>query len=169
MPATFLQQLLARDPRKLARFPAPAIDQALTAWRELSEAAQSPAPAPAATPAPAGDTAALDAPLADLATHVWRARHRLNDNAQPADAIRRTGRHIDSAVEAFTQLDLNLKDWINEPYDPGLPVKVLTFQPTAGLTRDTVIEVIRPAVLWRGRLLQSGEVVVGTPLEPSKA
>ncbi|MFH1498692.1 MAG: hypothetical protein ABII82_12805 [Verrucomicrobiota bacterium] len=165
MPATFLQQLLARDPRKLARFPDPAIDQALTAWRALSESLAESAATPAA-PAPPTDAAAdLDGPLADLATHVWRARHRLQDNAQPADAVRRSGRHIDSAVEAFGQLELTLKDWLNEPYDPGLPVKVLTFQPTPGLTRDTVIEAIRPAVLWRGRLLQSGEVVVGTPLE----
>ncbi len=169
MPATFLQQLLARDPRKLARFPDPAIDQALTAWRALSETIATPvaAPAPAAPSAAtaASDAAGLDGPLADLATHVWRARHRLQDNAQPADVVRRSGRHIDAAVEAFAQLELTLKDWLNEPYDPGLPVKVLTFQPTPGLSRDTIVEAIRPAVLWRGRLLQSGEVVVGVPLD----
>ncbi len=166
MPASFLHYLLARDPRKLARFPVPAIDDALTAWRELADAPVSrPSSAPAPAPSGGSAEAELDGPLADLATHVWRARHRLNDAAQPADALRRTSRHIDSAVESFRLLDLNLKDWINEPYDPGLPVKVLTYQPTAGLTRDTVIEVIRPAVLWRGRLLQSGEVVVGTPVE----
>lgn len=162
MSASFLTHLLARDPRKLARFPEPALDQALAAWRAIKDTAEAPAPAPA-TAAVETPSADLDGPLADLATHVWRARHRLNDSAQPADALRRTSRHIDSAVESFRQLDLNLKDWINEPYDPGLPVKVLTFQPTAGLTRDTVIEAVRPAVLWRGRLLQSGEVVVGTP------
>lgn len=168
MPATFLQQLLARDPRKLARFPDPAIDQALTAWRALSESLSETAATPPPEP-PAAPAAGLDGPLADLATHVWRARHRLNDQSEPADAVRRSGRHIDSAVEAFAQLELTLKDWLNEPYDPGLPVKVLTFQPTPGLARDTVIEAIRPAVLWRGRLLQSGEVVVGTPPDASAA
>lgn len=162
MPASFLQHLMARDPRKLAEFPAPDFDRALSAWRQVVESIESaPVPAPAE---PAG-TAEIDGPIADLATHVWRARHRLNDQSQPADALRRTARHIDSAVETFRQIDLSLKDWINEPYDPGLPVKVLTFQSKPGLTRDTVIEAIRPAVLWRGRLLQSGEVVVGTPAD----
>lgn len=163
MSASFLQQLFAKDPRKLARFPTPDFDRALSAWRELAEQASRPAPPPPVT-APAA--AEIDGPVADLATHVWRARHRLNsDQSQAADALRRTARHIDSAMETFKLIDLNLKDWVNEPYDPGLPVKVLTFQPTPGLTRDTVIEAIRPAVLWRGRLLQSGEVVVGTPVE----
>ncbi len=160
MSPSFLTHLLARDPRKLARFPDPALDQALAAWRAIKDTPEAPPAPPAPVETSTGD---IDGPLADLATHVWRARHRLNDTAQPADALRRTSRHIDSAVESLRLLDLNLKDWINEPYDPGLPVKVLTFQPTAGLTRDTVIEVVRPAVLWRGRLLQSGEVVVGTP------
>lgn len=165
MPATFLQLLFARDPRKLATFPSVSLDQALTAWREFAEASSVEPAAPAN--APASSDTDLDAPLADLATHVWRARYRLRDNAQPVDTLRRTSRHIDSAVETFRLLDLDLKDWVNEPYDPGLPVKVLTFQPTENLTRDTIIEVIRPAVLWRNRLLQSGEVVVGTPLKKS--
>jgi hypothetical protein len=57
-----------------------------------------------------------------------------------------------------------MNDWVNQPYDTGLPVKVLSFQPTPGLDRDTVIETVRPTVIWKDRLLQSGEVIVGTPV-----
>jgi hypothetical protein len=60
-----------------------------------------------------------------------------------------------------------IRDQLNEPYDPGLPVNVLTFQPMPGLTRDTIIEVVRPTIIWQERVLQIGEVVVGTPANSS--
>ena len=62
------------------------------------------------------------------------------------------------------QMGLTMNDWVNQPYDAGLPVKVLTFQPTPGLDRDTILETVRPTVIWKDRLLQSGEVIVGTPV-----
>jgi hypothetical protein len=65
-------------------------------------------------------------------------------------------------------MGITLNDWIGQPYDPGLPVKVLTFQPAEGVVRDTVIEAVRPTVIWRDRLLQLGEVVVGIPINPEK-
>lgn len=204
MPSSLLQQFLATDPRKLARFPEAPLDRALADWRRLSSAppaptketapvpteaapASAPAPAPtpatatqvatpepapvAATPAVAATAAPVEAAVApdfgpafaDLATHVWRARNRIG--AAPPEVTRRALRHLDAAMETLRDLDVTSKDWLNEPYDPGLPLKVISFQPAAGLVRDTVIEVVRPAVFWRQRLVQSGEVVVGRPPE----
>jgi hypothetical protein len=34
--------------------------------------------------------------------------------------------------------------------------------------RDTVIETVRPTVMWKDRLVQLGEVVVGTPVNPEE-
>lgn len=184
MPSTLLQQFLATDPRKLARFPDAPLDQAMADWQRLVTAAPATAAAPVATAAPASSpvltpspapsvSAPTDAPaaqefgpaFAELATHVWRARSRLG--SAPADVARRSLRHLEAAIETLRQLEVTSKDWLNEPYDPGLPLKVISFQPTAGLVRDTVIEVVRPAVFWRDRLVQSGEVVVGRSLEES--
>jgi hypothetical protein len=63
-------------------------------------------------------------------------------------------------------MGLTMNDWVNQPYDAGLPVKVLTFQPTPGLSRDTILEAVRPTVIWKDRLLQLGEVIVGIPVNP---
>jgi|UPI000696A777 hypothetical protein len=153
MSSTLLQQLLARDPRKLAHFPEPPLDRALSDWHRLLNTPPAPNPASAA-PAPE-----LGQAYAELATHVWRTRHRLSD--APPDLLRRALRHLDGATETLRQLDVTSKDWLNEPYDPGLPLKVIAFQPSPGLVRDTIIEVVRPAVYWQNRLVQSGEVVVG--------
>jgi hypothetical protein len=161
MSSSLLQQFLARDPRKLARFPEPPIDRALADWHRLVNA---PPPPPAAA-APSSPSPELGPVYAELATHVWRTRNRLGD--APPDVLRRALRHLDGATETLRQLDVTMKDWLNEPYDPGLPLKVIAFQPSQGLVRDTVIEVVRPAVYWQNRLVQSGEVVVGRPVTES--
>jgi hypothetical protein len=160
--SSFFAQVFARDPRRIVRFPDAPIDQALADWKKIQStpapAADLPAPT-AGAPAPALDQ------IAAVATHVWRAKSKLVDPAtgQPREETRRTYRHIESTLDALAQMGVVIRNLLNEPYDPGLPVNVLTFQPTPGLARDTIIEVVRPTIIWQDRVLQVGEVVVGTP------
>jgi hypothetical protein len=154
---SFFDLVFARDPRRMVRFPEAPLDQALADWAKLQS---TPAPAPTAeAPAPALDQ------MAAIATHVWRAKNKLIDPAtgQPREETKRTYRHIESTLDALAQMGVVIRDQLNEAYDPGLPVNVLTFQPMPGLSRDTIIEVVRPTIIWRERVLQVGEVVVGTP------
>jgi hypothetical protein len=125
-------------------------------------------PPPVAPAPPAEDAEALAAALGTLATQVWRARSRIIDPAtgEPREEMKRVHRHVEGALEVLKQLGLTMNDWVNQPYDAGLPVKVLTFQPTPGLARDTILEAVRPTVIWKDRLLQMGEVVVGIPVSP---
>ncbi len=152
---SFFDQVFARDPRRIVRFPEAPLDRALADWKKIQS---TPAPA-VATPAPALDQ------IAAIATHVWRAKNKLIDPAsgQPHEETRRTYRHIESTLDALAQMGVVIHDQLNEPYDPGLPVNVLTFQPMPGLSRDTIVEVVRPTIIWQERVLQIGEVVVGTP------
>ncbi len=175
----FLAQVLARDPRGLVSLPEAPVDRAfeefLALHRSLQEAAASSAAASAASPSPhATPEASVPTPLPGpelssflcrLATHVWRAKSKMVDPATGAarDDMRRVYRHIEGAVETLAQNGVVLQDWLNQAYDVGLPVKVLSYQPTPGLTRDTILETLRPAVIWNGRMLQLGEVIVGTP------
>jgi hypothetical protein len=167
---TFLQQVFARDPRRIARLPDAPVDRAMEEWRRSQTPA---APGPVAAPAAAPATALADstpaegfgAAIGNLATHVWRAKNKMVDakTGLPHEETKRAYRHVEAAIEALQQLEVTMQDWLHQSYDAGLPVKVLTFQPTPGLTRDTVVEVIRPAVIWKNQLLQLGEVVVGIP------
>jgi hypothetical protein len=108
--------------------------------------------------------------LAGLATQVWRARNRIIDPAtgEPREEMKRIHRHIEGAYETFSQMGLALNDWVGQPYDPGLPVKVLTFQPSPGVTRDTVLEAVRPTIIWKEQLVQMGEVIVAIPETPEE-
>ncbi len=173
-----LQLLMANEPRKLARLPEAPLEKALAEVEALRHspppAAVPPAPiAPAEATGPtvpADRTNPLDGPLAALATHIWRAQARMLDpkTGEPREETRRLYRHIEGALEAFTTMGVRLSDWIGQPYDSGLPLKVLSFEPTPDLVRDTVVEAVRPAIFWQDRLLQVGEVIVGIPPTPSK-
>jgi hypothetical protein len=171
---TFVAQLLARDPRRLVRFPDYPVDTALAELTELKgqlDAAQKQlqAPPPAAAAPSAPSTEGLGGPISALATQIWRTKIKMLDpvSGEPREESKRVYRHVESSLEALTQMGVTLNDWLGQPYDPGLPVKVLTFQPTDEVTRDTIVEAVKPTVIWRDQLLQLGEVVVGIP--PTKA
>jgi len=180
MQYSLLAQLLARDPRKDVRFPDVPLDQALAVLQQMETTLQELKTAPASQPVaatleamppvvpiPAASTGLeeLTGSLAGLATQVWRARNRIIDpeTGEPREEMRRIYRHIEGAFESFTQMGLTINDWSKQPYDAGLPVKVLTFQPTPDLQRDTVLEAVRPTVIWKDQVLQMGEVIVGIP------
>jgi hypothetical protein len=121
---------------------------------------------PPVVPVPAAEgLESLDGSLAGLATQIWRARNRIIDpeTGEPREEMRRVYRHIEGALEMFSEMGLTMNDWLKQPYDAGLPVKVLTFQPTPDVQRDTVLEAVRPTIIWKDRLLQMGEVIVATP------
>lgn len=137
--------------------------------------ALAPAQAPTSAPAPVtvvSSEAYLDelgGSMAALATQVWRARNRIIDpeTGEPREEMRRLHRHVEGAFEALREMGLQINDWMKQPYDSGLPVKVLTFQPASEVQRDTVLEATRPTVIWKERLLQMGEVIVGIPQSQS--
>jgi hypothetical protein len=169
-------QLLAKNPRTQARFPDVPVDQALREFEEMQKKVSTPsstaAPANPPLAAVASDSSgdlstALHGSITNIVTNLWRAKAKLIEpgTGEPKEETRRVYRHIEGALETFTQLGLSITEMVNQPYDPGLPVKVLTFQPTPGLKRDTIVEVVRPTIIWRDTLLQMGEIVVGIPAE----
>jgi hypothetical protein len=114
------------------------------------------------------DDEACDAVLARLALHVWRARSRTINPAtgEVREDMQKIHRHVMGALETLEQAGLRMEDWLGKPYDVGLPLKVLSYQPSPGLAQDTIIETLRPVILIKGRMLQLGEVIVGTPATP---
>jgi hypothetical protein len=105
---------------------------------------------------------------AGIATNAWRLRARLldTDRQEPRDETsRRLLRHVDAIVEGLKQFWLEIEDPTGQPYDSGLALKVVSFEPTAALTEETIIETVRPAIRWQGQLVQVGEVIVGIPPE----
>ena len=105
--------------------------------------------------------------LADVGTGLWRLRHRMVQPGtdQPLDEMRRAYRHFTSVWDALAEAGLSIRDHTREPVPEGgiYALRVIAFQPTPGLARETVIETIKPTIYYRDQLLQMGEVLVGTP------
>ncbi|MGH8547907.1 MAG: hypothetical protein ACRERU_04790 [Methylococcales bacterium] len=59
---------------------------------------------------------------------------------------------------------MEITDHTNSRYDPGLSLRVIAFQATAGIGCETIVETIRPTVYWNKQPLRLGEVIVGTPI-----
>lgn len=103
--------------------------------------------------------------MADIATNVWKAKVKMLDGAsgEVRDEMRRVYRHIEGVLETLHEMGLELKDHTGDAFDYGLPLKVITTQPMQGITRENVIETVKPTIYWEHQIIQMGEVVIATP------
>lgn len=133
----------------------------LTALAEAASAVSAAAPE-SDDPVDTSDPALGASTVADVATSLWRLRSRM-----PADAdggrARSMSRQLEAAWDALEAAGVEIQDHVNDPFDPGLSITVVAYQPTPGLRREQVIEAVRPTVYLSDRVIQKAEVIVGTP------
>jgi hypothetical protein len=150
-----------RQPREFRIGADPWPDDALRVLADLATARSEAAAGVAATTAePASGGGIAERSVADIATSIWRLRSRTM--ALP-DGMRSVTRHAESAWDALAQAGVEIRDHVNDPFDPGLALTVVAYQPTPGIDRDRVVEAIRPSVYLDDRPIQTAEVIVGTP------
>ena len=103
--------------------------------------------------------------MAEICTGVWRVQQNLElaTKDQSSDRLRRTARHLSTMVDQLQAAGYLIKNHNGEPYDVGNQVKVLAFEQTEGLIKESVLETIKPSIFYQGDCIQPGEVVVGTP------
>jgi hypothetical protein len=102
--------------------------------------------------------------LAQAATGLWRARRTMLERGsdRPLPDMRRSFRHVESAIDALATAGVQILDHTGDVYR-GQELKVIAFEPRAGLDRERVAETVKPSVYLGGVCLQVGEVIVGTP------
>ena len=107
----------------------------------------------------------LDVPLdslVELAIESWRLEHWLA--GLPPEKVASKLRHIARRLQKFlTERELAALDLTGQKYEPGMAVEVLEVvpdeNPRAGA--KLIVEMVAPVVLWRGRVVRHGQVVVG--------
>lgn len=142
-------------------------------WPELSAAS------PAAIPergeestADGDDTITSELPerqrrlVVTLATNLWRTRQKMIDpvSGEPPEHMRKAYRHVRSMWDALRESEIEIQDHTNQPFHLGQTLNAIAFEPRAGLSKDTVLETVKPTIYFRKRLIQMGEVIVGTPV-----
>ena len=107
----------------------------------------------------------VTATLVAVATNAWRAKNKMvdADTGEAKHEMRRVFRHIEGIFNAFEELGIRTIDPTGRVYDSGMALKVISFEQTPGLSREEITETIKPSIAWQGRLLQTGEVIVGQP------
>jgi hypothetical protein len=108
--------------------------------------------------------------LSDLGTGLWRLRSRMiqPETGRPLEGMGRAYRHFESVWDALHGEGIKIYDHTGEAFEPGRALQVMSFQPTPALTRDVIIETIKPTIYFKDTLIQTGEVIVGTPEGLSK-
>jgi hypothetical protein len=103
--------------------------------------------------------------LADVCVGVWRARSKLMDpnSGEPLEEAKRALRPLDSTRDLLIQSGFEIRDITKQPYDVGMLDKVVTWEKREDLTREMVIETIRPTILYKDKMIKQGEIIVGTP------
>jgi hypothetical protein len=77
--------------------------------------------------------------------------------------IRKVAKAVESLMETFKELGIEIKDRLGEPFDYGLPDQVITEEQREGLTREQIIRTIRPTIFWNKTMVQKGEVDIAVP------
>jgi len=105
--------------------------------------------------------------LASIANNAWKAKTKMLDNTtgEAREEMKRVYRHVEGILESLREMKIEIKDHTGDAFDYGLPLKVVTTQPTAGITKEKVIETIKPTVYWHNQIIQMGEVVIATPAQ----
>ena len=85
------------------------------------------------------------------------------DTGEAKEEMKRVYRHIEAIFDALKEIGFETIDPTGRPYDSGMALKVISFEQTPGLAEEEIKETIKPSVVWQGRLIQMGEVIVGTP------
>lgn len=111
--------------------------------------------------------------VSELATCLWYLKTKYfkrqwldEEGANPDPRARHALRRLDRAIRALGGAGITLVDPTGTRYPPGGEAMMtpLQFEPTAGLSMDTVSETARPMVFSGNRLIQRGEVFVSVPL-----
>ena len=161
----FLKRLQGKNPFDYPKAEHPNVKETLETVAVVLSAAHAKAPQ---QPQPEAGTVEIDKKaLAAIATSVWKAKSRLQE-AATTDAgpiLSRVQGDISRIWNTLTDdLGLEIKDYTGEAFDYGLPLQVVTSQPTQGITKERVIETIKPTIRWRNKTIQIGAVVIATPL-----
>ena len=109
--------------------------------------------------------------IVDLANVAWALQRKSCDPVtnERKEEFRPIARHIDQLSEYLEEFGVKIQNHTNEPFDSGQSLEVIAFQPTAGISRDVVVETIRPTVYLKGIRIQIGQVVVATPEQTQEA
>jgi hypothetical protein len=102
--------------------------------------------------------------LAEISVGAWRLKKKMTDakTGEPLNEMSRAYRHLESVFITLEKEGVEIQDHDGQPFDAGLSLKVLTYQPLPNIEKEFVYDTIKPSVYLKGERLLMGEVIVAT-------
>ncbi len=116
---------------------------------------------------PQQETKGFERLLREIGTGLWRIRNRLMGEENPSLEVRGAMRFLEATWDSMIQMGVEIHDHTHEIVTGGESLRIIAHEPSAAVTRDQVIETIKPTIFYKGSIIQIGEVIVGTPKEKS--
>lgn len=103
--------------------------------------------------------------LSDILINIWRVQQKLKPHGEQeiSEELRRVYRPIQSIFDSLTQAGFDIVDRTSQRYDIGLNEIVLANEKVDGIQFPVIIETIKPSILYQGKLVHKGEIIVGVP------
>ncbi|MEX2409838.1 MAG: hypothetical protein WD607_00465 [Candidatus Paceibacterota bacterium] len=102
--------------------------------------------------------------ISEVSVGAWRLKKKMTDpsTGEPLNETSRAYRHLESVFITLEKEGVEIQDHDGQPFDAGLSIKVLTYQPTLGIDKEYVLETIKPSIYLKGDRILMGEVIVAT-------
>ena len=102
--------------------------------------------------------------LAEISVGTWRLKKKMTNakSGEPLNEMIKAYRHLESVFFTLEKVGIEIQDHDGQPFDPGLSLKVLAYQPTPGIEKELVLETIKPSIYHKGDRILMGEVIVAT-------
>jgi len=105
----------------------------------------------------------------EMGTTYWRLQRRLPTHGEIPQEMKRVARDLESMGDSLKQAGIEIKDHTGDKYDGHMTLRVIAFQPTAGISREVITETIKPTIYRNNVMVQMGEVIVAVPEQTPKA
>jgi hypothetical protein len=100
--------------------------------------------------------------LVDLGTGIWRVRRKIDGLSRMPREIRDALYSLESMWMAMSTDGVEIMDHIGTT-PSGSEAKVVENREIPGLTREQVIDAIKPTIILKGEIVQMAEVIMGRP------
>jgi hypothetical protein len=113
----------------------------------------------------------VDEQIVAIGTRLWRLHSemmRRSEEARQANALRYAYRYLEALWEQLAEAGVEIRDHTGEavPKTGIYLLKTIAHQPMSGIKHHRVIETLKPTIYFNKKILQVGEVIVGTPEQP---
>jgi hypothetical protein len=100
--------------------------------------------------------------LVDLGTGVWRVRRKMEALSRMPKEIHEALYSLESMWMSMSEGGVEIIDHVGTIPSPR-EARVVETKEVPGLTREQVVDALKPTILLRGEVVQIGEVIIGKP------